>query len=161
MACVFCRIVAGEAPASVVYRDELCWAFMDLRPVRRGHALVIPAKHAVRLDELDQATRARMWHVGQRIAAAHRASAMPSRGHNFLLNDGEAANQTVAHAHLHVIPRAGGDFLATVFNLAKNLTGLGAVRRAQLDADAEEIKRHLDGPPPAAPDRSPRRPVAT
>ena len=161
MACVFCRIVASEAPASVIHRDELCWAFMDLRPVRRGHALVIPATHAVMLDQLDDATRARMWQVGQRIAAAHRASEIPSRGHNFLLNDGKAANQTVAHAHLHVIPRAGGDFLAAVFNLAKNLAGVGTIRRAQLDDDADEIKRHLSGLSPAARDRSPRRSAAT
>ncbi len=141
--CVFCQIVAGQLPASVIHRDELCWAFMDIRPVRRGHALVVPARHAVMLEELDDATRVRMWDVGQRIATAHRASAIPCRGHNFLLNDGKAANQTVAHAHLHVIPRTGGDFLRTVFNLAKNLAGVGIVRRAALDADAEEIRRHL------------------
>ncbi len=143
MPCPFCQIVAGDLPASVVHRDELCWALMDIRPVRRGHALVIPARHAVKLEELDDATRARMWEVGQRIAGAHRASTIPCRGHNFLLNDGRAANQTVAHAHLHVIPRTGGDFLKTVFNLARNLAGLGAVRRVALDADAEEIGHHL------------------
>lgn len=143
MACVFCGIVAGELPASIVHRDELCWAFMDIRPVTRGHTLVIPARHAVKLEELDEATRARMWQVGLAIAAAHRASSILSRGHNFLLNDGKAANQTVAHAHLHVIPRAGGDFLKTVFNLARNLAGMGKLRRAALDADADEIRRHL------------------
>ncbi len=141
--CVFCRIVAGELPASIVHRDQLCWAFMDLRPVSRGHALVIPARHAVMLAELDGETRARMWQIAQRVAAAHRASAIPSRGHNFLLNDGKAANQTVAHAHLHVIPRAGGDLLRALFNLARNLAGMGAVRRDALDADASEIRRHL------------------
>ncbi len=143
MPCPFCRIVAGELPASVVHRDQLCWALMDVRPVRRGHALVIPAHHAVMLEELDDATRARMWEIGLSVAAAHRASAIPCRGHNFLLNDGKAANQTVAHAHLHVIPRTGGDFLRTVFNLARGSLGLGTVRRAALDADAEEIRRHL------------------
>ncbi len=150
MPCVFCQIVAGQLPASVVHRDELCWAFMDVRPVRRGHALVIPVRHAVMLDELDDATRARMWEVGQQIAAAHRASAIPCRGHNFLLNDGKAANQTVPHAHLHVIPRTGGDFLRTIFNLGRNLAGLGAVQRADLDVDAEEIRRHLNHSRPGA-----------
>ena len=144
MSCPFCQIVAGELPASVVHRDELCWTFMDIRPVSRGHALVIPVRHAAMLEELDDATRARMWQVGLSVAAAHRASAIPCRGHNFLLNDGRAANQTVAHAHLHVIPRSGGDFLKTVFNLARNLAGLGTVRRTALDADAEEIRRQLD-----------------
>ncbi|MCP3958047.1 MAG: HIT domain-containing protein [bacterium] len=143
MSCVFCRIVAGEQPASVVHHDDLCWAFMDIRPVRRGHVLVIPVAHAVHLHELDDPIRARIWEVGQRIADAHRASALTSNGHNFLLNDGKAANQTVAHAHLHVIPRAGGDFLATMFRLAKNLTGIGTIRRDALDTDADEIRQHL------------------
>ena len=58
MPCVFCQIVAGDLPASVVYRDELCWAFMDIRPVSRGHTLVIPIQHAVKLEELDEETRA-------------------------------------------------------------------------------------------------------
>ena len=143
MPCVFCQIVAGEAPASVVHRDPLCWAFLDLRPVRRGHVLVVPARHAVMLAELDDQTRTRMWQIGQRVADAHRASEIPCKGHNFLLNDGKAANQTVPHAHLHVLPRTGGDFLKTVFNLARNLAGLGPVRRAALDVDAEEIRRHF------------------
>ncbi len=143
MPCVFCRIVAGELPASVIHRDQRCWAFLDVRPVRRGHALVIPVRHAVHLHELDGATTARMWQLGQHIAAAHRASAIPCKGHNFLLNDGKAANQTVPHAHLHVVPRTGGDFLRTVFNLARGLAGQGTVRRAALDADADEIRRHL------------------
>ena len=84
-----------------------------------------------------------MWQVGQRIAAAHRASTIPNRGHNFALNDGKAANQTVPHAHLHVIPRAGGDFLRTLFNLVRNLAALGTVKREVLDAEAEEIRRLL------------------
>ncbi len=144
MACVFCQIVAGELPASIVHRDDLCWAFLDIRPVRRGHALVIPARHAVHLHELDDATRARMWQVGLSVAGAHRASEIPCLGHNFMLNDGKAANQTVPHAHLHVIPRTGGDFLRAVFNLARNLAGVGRARRATLDADAEAIRRHFD-----------------
>ena len=143
MPCPFCRIVAGELPASVVHRDELCWAFMDSRPIRRGHVLVVPARHAVLLHELDAETRDHIWQIGQRIADAHRWSPLPCRGHNFLLNDGKAANQTVPHAHLHVIPRTGGDFLRTVFNLVKNLSGLGVASRAALDADAEQIRRCL------------------
>ncbi len=143
MSCVFCRIVAGELPASALHRDELCWAFLDVRPVRRGHALVIPVRHAVHLHELDAATTARVWEVGLKVAGAHRESTIPCRGHNFLLNDGKAANQTVAHAHLHVIPRAGGDFLRTVFNLARNLAGLGTAPRAELDAVAGELRPFL------------------
>ena len=110
MSCVFCRIVAGELPASVVYRDELCWALMDLQPVRRGHTLVIPAQHAIRVHELDHPVEERIWQLGQR---------------------------------LHVIPRSGGDLLRSLFRLVRNLAGLGAAPRAELDAEAERIRRHL------------------
>ena len=144
--CIFCQIVAGELAASVVYRDELCWAFMDIRPIRRGHVLVIPTQHAVKLHELDEATRARIWKVGQQVADAHRLSSLPCRGHNFLLNDGKAANQTVPHVHLHVVPRRGGDFGRALFHLVKNLAGIGGIDREALDADAEEIRKRLPGP---------------
>lgn len=143
--CVFCRIVAGELPASVVHRDELCWAFMDVRPIRPGHVLVVPARHAVHLHELDAATRARLWEVGQRVAGAHRAT-LASPGHNFLLNDGRAANQTVPHVHLHVIPRAGRDFGRALVSLIRNLTGVGRIDRPALDAAARALRDRLEPP---------------
>ncbi len=141
--CVFCQVVASQLPASVVHRDELCWAFMDIRPIRLGHVLVVPVQHAVKLHQLDDTARARIWEIGQRIADAHRAAGLPCKGHNFLLNDGKAANQTVPHVHLHVIPRRGGDFGRALLSLVKNLTGIGAIDRAALDAEAEEIRRQL------------------
>ena len=75
------------------------------------------------------------------------ASAIPGGGVNFLLNDGRAANQTVPHVHLHVVPRTGRDSLKVLVNLLRGLAGLvlppGPGRRVALDADAEEIRRHL------------------
>jgi diadenosine tetraphosphate (Ap4A) HIT family hydrolase len=107
--CIFCEILAGRAPASFVYRDELCAAFMDIRPVNPGHVLVIPIQHAPRLAELDTAAGMQMFQIGQRLAAALRASELRCEGVNFFLADGTAAGQEVHHVHLHVFPRWVGD----------------------------------------------------
>lgn len=104
--CVFCAIVAGTAPASIVYADELVLAFVDIAPFTLGHTLVIPRRHAAELSGVDDAAAARMFAVARRIAAAARA-ALRCPGVNLFLADGEAAWQTVFHVHTHVIPRWG------------------------------------------------------
>ena len=107
--CVFCRILAGELPASFVYRDDRCAAFMDIRPVNSGHLLVIPTRHAPYLADIDPSEAADIMKVGHTAAAALRASGVRCEGINFFLADGEAAMQEVFHVHLHVIPRFRGD----------------------------------------------------
>lgn len=107
--CVFCDIVAGRAPASMVYRDEVVCAFMDTRPVNPGHLLIIPVRHAAALADLDPTTGGRMFEVGQRLAKALRSSGVRCEGINFFLADGEPAGQEVFHAHLHVLPRFAAD----------------------------------------------------
>ena len=107
--CIFCRILAGQLPASFVYRDAHCAAFMDIQPVNPGHVLVIPVRHAAGLADLDAPTAGRVMQVGQRVAAALRASGIPCEGINLFLADGEVAMQEVFHVHLHVLPRFTGD----------------------------------------------------
>jgi histidine triad (HIT) family protein len=107
--CVFCAIASGHADASVVYSDEHVVAFMDIRPVTRGHLLVVPRRHFVGLTDLDPEDGARMFRTGQRMAAALRRSALPSEGVNLFLADGRVAGQEVFHVHLHVLPRNRGD----------------------------------------------------
>jgi diadenosine tetraphosphate (Ap4A) HIT family hydrolase len=108
-ACEFCEIVAGRSPASVVYRDEDCIAFMDLRPVTAGHLLVVPIEHATHLADLDPAEGQALFALAQRLTAAIRRSSLKPAGVNWHLADGEAAGQEVFHVHLHVIPRYRGD----------------------------------------------------
>jgi histidine triad (HIT) family protein len=108
-ACVFCRILAGELPGTLVYRDEQCAAFMDIQPVNPGHLLVVPLRHVAELSDLDPLVAARMFQVAQRLDAALRASGVRCEGVNLLLADGEAAMQEVLHVHLHVFPRFRGD----------------------------------------------------
>ncbi|GAA1650790.1 MULTISPECIES: HIT family protein [Nocardia] len=107
--CVFCRIVAGEAPATKVYEDDTLCAFLDIRPIARGHMLVVPKQHAAELEDLDAELGAYVFRAGHRLALAVRRSTLAADGANLLLNDGTAAFQTVAHVHLHVIPRKHGD----------------------------------------------------
>ena len=134
MSCVFCEIVAGRAPASIVHEDERTVTFLDLRPVAPGHLLVVPRRHAASLDELDPEDGAQVFRVGMQADAALRASALPCEGVNLYLADGEAAGQEVFHVHLHVIPRVGGDGLGFRHGDA---TARG---RAELDGTAAEIR---------------------
>jgi diadenosine tetraphosphate (Ap4A) HIT family hydrolase len=107
--CPFCAIVEGDAPASVVHETDDTLAFMDIAPVTEGHALVIPKAHSSGLDGLDPDTGGRLFRVGQEIAAALRASDVPTEGINLFLTDGAVAGQEVFHVHLHVIPRTEDD----------------------------------------------------
>jgi len=112
MACVFCEIVAGRAPAIRVHEDDDFLGILDIRPFTRGHTLVIPKSHSVDLTDTPAAILAGMLAVGQRIARATRASGLAATGNNVAINDGKSAMQTVFHIHLHVIPRRDGDKVA-------------------------------------------------
>lgn len=139
--CVFCDIVAGRVPASVVYRDERVCAFMDIRPVNPGHLLVIPLAHAAGLTTLESGTGAQMFRVGQRLAEAIRRSGVRCEGINVLLADGEAAGQEVFHVHLHVIPRYAGDGFG--FRYGPDFGVLPD--RAVLEAAARAVREELPG----------------
>jgi diadenosine tetraphosphate (Ap4A) HIT family hydrolase len=86
--CIFCAIVAGSAPASIVYDDADLLAFMDIRPVTPGHLLIIPKRHAPFLADLDEATGGRMFAIAMRLAQALRASGLRCEGINLFLADG-------------------------------------------------------------------------
>lgn len=115
--CVFCLIVAGSAPATKIYEDDALCAFLDIRPITRGHTLIVPKRHADRLDDLDPDLGAEMFRFGHRLARALRRSGLASDGANLVVNDGTAAFQTVDHVHLHVVPRKHGDKLTFIKGL--------------------------------------------
>lgn len=134
--CLFCRLLAGAVPGSIVYRDDRVAAFMDLMPVNVGHVLVVPLRHAIGLADLDPADGARMFAVAQRVAAAIRRSPARCDGINIFLADGAAAGQEVFHAHLHVIPRFDGDG----FGLKHGPTNHVEQPRDRLDAMAAALR---------------------
>jgi len=110
--CVFCDLLRGELEISLVHRDELCAAFMDVQPVNPGHLLVVPIRHAPDLAHLSGAEAAQMFRLARVLAVALRKTSVRCEGVNFFLADGEAAGQEVFHAHLHVFPRFAGDGFA-------------------------------------------------
>jgi histidine triad (HIT) family protein len=107
--CVFCEIIRGNAPASVVYADDRAMAFMDIQPVNPGHLLVVPRAHATYLVDLDEGLGSHLFRVGMRLAQAVRHVNVRCEGVALFLADGEAAGQEILHVHLHVIPRFAGD----------------------------------------------------
>ena len=137
--CVFCDILAGKLPSSVVFQDDVCYAFMDICPVNPGHVLVVPVDHAPSLAELDGGAGAHMFQVAQRIVGALRRSGLRCEGVNLFLADGEAAGQEVFHVHLHVIPRYTGDGFG--FRFGPEYGRRPA--RAELDATAGKIQSAL------------------
>ena len=109
-ACIFCKIVKGEAPAHRVFEDERSLVFMDIFPVADGHTLVIPKAHCANLMEAaEQDLRVVISHA-RRVACAIREVIEPDGIGVFQLN-GSAAGQTVLHYHMHLIPRTRGDTL--------------------------------------------------
>jgi histidine triad (HIT) family protein len=137
--CIFCAIVTGTAPASVVLQDDRCTAFLDIQPVNAGHLLIVSNDHASYLADLDQETGAQMFRVAQRLAAAVRRSGLQCEGVNLFLADGEAAMQEVFHVHLHVFPRYAGDG----FGLTFGPHYMTKPDRATLDGVAQQIRAAL------------------
>ena len=105
--CLFCKIARREIPAHVVHDDADTFAFMDIRPIRPGHVLVIPKLHIDHFSDLPDAEATKVLLVAQRLAKRLRAELDPPRVG--LLVGGFA----VPHAHLHVVPMADGHDLTS------------------------------------------------
>ena len=132
MSCVFCAIVAGDAPAIRVYEDDDYLAILDIRPIVRGHTLS-SRRRTPSTSPTRRRTRSPTWCASASASAwppAPRSS--PADGNNIAINDGKAAFQSVFHIHLHVAPRHSGDKLS----FAKGLV----IRR---DPDREATGRIL------------------
>jgi histidine triad (HIT) family protein len=110
VACVFCSIAAGEIPASFVLREETVCAFLDTRPVFKGHVLVIPRRHVATFDELRAIEP--LFSAVQRVSAAVETG-LGVDGTFVALNN--KISQSVPHVHVHVVPRRKGDGLRGFF----------------------------------------------
>ena len=106
--CIFCKIIAGEIPAQKIDEDERTVAFMDINPATRGHALVVPRRHARDLLEIDDEDLSATILAARRLAK-RMSERLGTDGINLLNSCGRAAWQTVYHFHVHVIPRYEGD----------------------------------------------------
>ncbi len=135
--CIFCQIIAGKAPASVVYRDEQIIAFMSLQQMNEGHTLIVPLRHMKDIYELTDDI------AGPLLATAARVARVLKREFNadgmmlWQFNE-PAGGQTVFHLHIHVIPRFYNDRLGPRIALPPPSD------RATLDNLAGRIKAGLE-----------------
>jgi histidine triad (HIT) family protein len=106
--CIFCRIIAGDAPADRVHEDDLVVSFMDIFPVGDGHLLIVPKAHSESLLDTEPAALAAVMAASRRLAFALKRALGPDGIGVHQLN-GAAAGQTVFHYHMHLIPRHHGD----------------------------------------------------
>lgn len=110
--CLFCRIVAGDLVSDVVLETEQMVGFLDVRPVFKGHTLLVPRRHLVTLTDLPPDLRDPFLAAGQRLAAAM-VDGLGAQGSFVAMNN--TVSQSVAHLHLHVVPRTKGDGLRGFF----------------------------------------------
>ena len=101
--CVFCKIVRRELPFYGVYEDERHVAFLDINPFSAGHTLVCPRRHGETLWDMDEHEIAEVFKVASKVSMGV-VAATKADGFRIMQNNGEAANQAVAHIHVHVIP---------------------------------------------------------
>ena len=106
--CIFCKIIGGEIPATVIDQDERTIAFMDINPATRGHALVATRQHVRDLLDIGHEDLAATITAAQRLAR-RMTERLGADGINVLNNTGAASWQEVFHYHLHVIPRYHDD----------------------------------------------------
>jgi histidine triad (HIT) family protein len=110
--CVFCAIVAGERPAAMVLDEEQVVAFLDVRPVFKGHTLLVPRMHVETLADLPADLRDPFLAAGQRLSTAMQ-TALGAQGSFVAMNN--VVSQSVPHLHMHVVPRTKGDGLRGFF----------------------------------------------
>lgn len=111
-ACTFCEIVAGRLPAHEVWRDDVAVAFLDRSPVFPGHVLVVPVEHVVTLPDLAPDAVGPFFERVRRIAEA---VPLALDAHGTFVANNNVVSQSVAHLHVHVVPRRRKDGLRGFF----------------------------------------------
>ncbi len=124
--CVFCRIVEGSIPALVVERNDWVTAFMDARPVAPGHLLVVPNRHFADMDAIEEPYLSAMIASCRRLGMLVKAR-LCADGYNVLSANGRAAQQSVFHAHFHVVPRRFRDGIDLWFDRASDAQSPAAI----------------------------------
>ena len=104
--CIFCKIVKKEVPAAIIYEDDFCLVMLDIKPVNKGHCLVITKEHYENLFEISEDRLKKLISVVQKTAKALKQTC---DGVTITQNNGKASGQIVNHIHFHVIPRYSTD----------------------------------------------------
>lgn len=106
--CLFCLIAGGRIPSAELYQDDRVFAFLDINPLADGHTLIVPKRHAAKLEDTATEDAAAMLQAA-RLLAPHLCKATGDPDCTIAINNGPAAGQEVQHVHLHLIPRRKGD----------------------------------------------------
>ena len=129
--CLFCRIVSGEVPATLVYVDKNAVAFLDHRPLFHGHTLLVPREHVETLDELPQKLVGPFFEAAQTLTRAVE-HAMNAEGTFVAMNN--RVSQSVPHLHVHIVPRRKKDGLKGFF---------WPRTKYKADGEMEEVKKKI------------------
>lgn len=103
MDCLFCKIIAGEIPAKLIYQDEVCVAFNDINPQAPRHILVIPLEHFASLAETQAKHEAAIGHLMRKCATIADQEGFGADGFRTVINTGKNAQQSVFHLHVHLL----------------------------------------------------------
>ena len=101
--CIFCRIIASQAPAEIVYADEQATAFRDIHPVAPTHILIVPNQHIASVNDLTPGDEALIGHLFSLARQIARQEGVDQSGYRLIVNTGRDAGQAVFHLHLHLI----------------------------------------------------------
>jgi histidine triad (HIT) family protein len=107
MSCLFCKIIAGEIPASKVYEDDRLIAFNDINPQAPLHVLIVPLRHVATLNDLGPGDDGLVGKMLRRAAAIAAEKGYAGRGYRTVFNCNSEAGQTVFHIHLHLLAGRG------------------------------------------------------
>ncbi len=105
--CLFCKIIAREIPATIVYEDERAVAFRDIHPQAPTHVLVVPRTHVATIDEIEEDHEADIGHLMRVASKVAAKEGLTPRGYRTVMNCGEEAGQSVFHVHLHLLGGKG------------------------------------------------------
>ncbi len=105
---LFLKIIRGEIPSAKIYEDRHTYAFLDIRPINKGHALVVPKTYYRNIFDIEPEMLAHVMHSVQKVARALKSS-LHADGVTLTMNNEPAGGQDVFHAHVHVIPRFTDD----------------------------------------------------
>jgi histidine triad (HIT) family protein len=105
--CLFCRIIAGEIPAAIVYQDDIVVVFKDINPQAPLHLLLVPRKHVATLNDLSTEDDALVGSLFRRAATLAKEYGFHERGYRTVFNTNGEAGQTVFHIHLHLLAGRG------------------------------------------------------
>lgn len=106
--CIFCKLANGEIPTNTLYEDEDFRVILDVSPVTRGHALIIPKNHFRNIYDIDEDTLAKAIRLAKKMVKLM-TEVLGCDGFNIVQNNEEMAGQTVFHFHMHLIPRYKND----------------------------------------------------